>query len=184
MSRLDRVWGASPILLTGPASVIIQRSICLSGSLPKHAFSQKILGPSQIWFEGEENIPHAGRLKLLYSKPTRRFDLALNVDLLTEMPADIAFNYFRWFSQNVRLLLSINHSKNFFTVAQLAAFASPHEVLVRQACPAWTTYLEEVFVLRGPGPLPEAVRRVAFRTFVSLRARRHPSSRQTVAPSS
>lgn len=141
------------------------------GIVAQACFLGRALGPDALWFAGEENdLPSDGRIKLLYSTPDRRFDGALNVDSITEMPPTVAFDYFRWAADHVGCLLSINHGKNLFTVAQLAAFSAPNRVIVRRPCPVWDGYTEEAFLLNGSGAMPRILRLAAFETFlVALR---------------
>lgn len=136
------------------------------GIVAQACFLGRALGPDAVWFEGEHDVPPHGRIKLLYRPPDRRFDLALNVDSMTEMPAAVAFDYFRWVAAHAGCLLSINHDKNRFTAAQIAAFSTPNKVMVRRPCPVWDGYTEEAFLLNGPGILPRGSRLAAFETFV------------------
>jgi hypothetical protein len=139
------------------------------GIVAQACFLGRALGPDALWFAGEDDLSSVGRIKLLQSAPNRRFDLALNVDSITEMPAAAAFDYFRWAAAHVRYLLSINHDKNLFTVAQLAAFSAPKMIVSRRPCPVWDGYTEEAFLLNGLGILPPGSRGAAFETFVFAR---------------
>lgn len=136
------------------------------GIVAQACFLGRAVGPDALWFSDEDEIAPAGRIKLLHGAPDRQFDIALNVDSMTEMPTAVAFNYFRWAASHARHLLSINHSKNPFTVAQVAAFAAPNKVVWRRPCPAWDGYTEEVFKLNGLGHLPHGFRLLAFEKFV------------------
>lgn len=139
------------------------------GIVAQACFLGRALGPESIWFAGEHEITPDGRIKLLHSAPDRQFDIVLNVDSITEMPAGVAFNYFRWAAEHARCLLSINHVKNPFTVAQLATFSAPHKILVRHPCPIWEGYIEEAFILNGLGKLPPELRLTAFEMFLVAR---------------
>ena len=139
------------------------------GIVAQACFLGRALGPDALWFAGENDVPSEGRIKLLYSAPDRHFDIVLNVDSFTEMPAAIAFNYFRWAAGHARCLLSINHNMNPFTVAQLAAFSAPNQILVRHPCPVWSGYIEEAFLLNGVGPLPRQCRLATFEMFLLAR---------------
>jgi len=136
------------------------------GIVAQACFLGRALGPDALWFAGESDVPSEGRIKLLYSAPDRHFDIVLNVDSITEMPAAIAFDYFRWAAGHARCLLSINHDKNMFTVAQLAAFSTPNQVLVRRPCPVWDGYIEEAFLFNGVGTLPRHWRLAAFEMYL------------------
>lgn len=132
------------------------------GIVAQACFLGRALGPDTLWFAGEDKIIQDGRIKLFFSAPNRRFDFALNVDSITEMPSVVAFNYFRWVAGHARFLFSINHNKNRFTVAQLAVFSAPNQILVRHPCPVWDGYIEEAFLLNGLGTLPHNSRLAAF----------------------
>ena len=117
------------------------------GIVAQACFLGQALSPDALWFAGEDLIPQEGRIKLLYDAPDRHFDMALNVDSITEMPVAVAFDYFYWAAGHTRCLFSINHCQNPFTVAQLAAFSAPSEILVKAPCSVWDGYVEEAFLL-------------------------------------
>lgn len=139
------------------------------GIVAQACFLGRALGPDALWFAGEDDLSSDGRIKLLYCAPDRRFDLALNVDSITEMPTTVAFDYFRWAAAHASCLLSINHNKNLFTVAELAAFSTPNKIVTRRPCPVWDGYTEEVLLLSGPGMLPRGLRLATFGTLVFAR---------------
>jgi len=136
------------------------------GIVAQACFLGRALGPDALWFAGEDEVAPDGRIKLLYSAPDRRFDIVLNVDSITEMPAAVAFEYFRWAACHAHCLLSINHEKNRFTVAQLAAFSAPMQRIVQRTCPAWDGYMEDAFLLNRRDMLPGSLRLTAFQAFV------------------
>ena len=137
------------------------------GVVAQACFLGRALGPDALSFEGENEFSPDRRIKLFYSAPDRHFDVALNVDSITEMSPIVAFDYFRWIAGHTRLLLSINHDKNAFSVAQLAAFSVPHVVIARRTCPVWQGYTEEAFLLKGIGVLPQLWRLIAFKAFIT-----------------
>jgi hypothetical protein len=139
------------------------------GVVAQACFLGRALGPDSIWFAGEDEAAEQRRIKLFYEPPDCRFDAALNVDSITEMPAVVAFDYFRWAAEHVGLLLSINHQQNPFTVAQLAVFAAPYRSVMRRPCPTWDGYVEEAFTLAGLGELPRAWRLAAFKALLIAR---------------
>jgi len=136
------------------------------GIVAQACFLGRALSPDALWFAGEDEAASDGRIKLLYSVPDDRFDVVLNVDSITEMPAAVAFEYFRWAASHGRCLLSINHEKNRFTVTKLAAFSAPMQRIVRRPCPAWDGYVEEAFLLEQRDLLPGRLRLTAFQAFV------------------
>lgn len=137
------------------------------GIVAQACFLGRALSPDTIWFEGEAYAAGSQPcIKLLYTMPAQRFDAALNVDSMTEMPTRTAVDYFSWASQHVSFLLSINHGKNEFTVAQLATFAAPHSLIARQPCPNWDGYIEEVFSFTDRRARLHAWRAPSFDAFV------------------
>jgi hypothetical protein len=81
------------------------------------------LGPQAIWMIGDDPKDVPGRIRLLPSTrplPDEEcFDLALNVDSLTEMDHGSAVRYLEYVAGHARIFLSINHEANAFTLAQL-----------------------------------------------------------------
>lgn len=136
------------------------------GIVAQACFSGRALSPDALWFAGEDGVASHGRIKLLCSVPDRRFDIVLNVDSITEMPAAVAFDYFRWAGSHARCLLSINHEKNRFTVSQLATFSTSMQQIVHRPCPAWDGYIEEAFSLDRRDLLPGSLRLIAFQAFI------------------
>lgn len=138
------------------------------GIVAQACFLGQAVGPDALWFAGEAIALSLGRIKLLYSLPDRHFDIMLNVDSITEMPAAVAFNYFRWAESHARRLLSINHDKNRFTVSQLAAFSISAQTIAKRPCPAWPGYVEEAFLLGQQDILPGKLRLGAFEAFILI----------------
>ena len=136
------------------------------GIVAQACFLARALSPDSLWFAGEEPFLSSGKIKLHYHAPDFRFDVALNVDSITEMPASVAFDYIRWTAAHARLLLSINHDNNRFTVSQLATFSVPAQTIAKRPCPAWQGYMEEAFLLNQKDILPGRLRFAAFQTFI------------------
>ena len=85
-------------------------------------FLGRVLGEDSIALFGE--VPHdAGRVKLLppsaFLQSHRQYDLALNVDSMTEMARDTAQAYCDAIHARATTFLSINHEGLGFTVAEL-----------------------------------------------------------------
>jgi len=135
------------------------------GIAAQACFLGRALGPDALWLAGEDHIPQDGRIKLLYSVPERHFDIALNVDSITEMPAAVALDYFRWMAAHAAVFLSINHDLNEFSVANLAAGA---KVWVRRPCPVWHNYIEEVFLMK-PARTPRLLNLARLKASVAIR---------------
>lgn|GEM_PF-4109610 len=136
------------------------------GIVAQACFLARVVGPDALWFAGEAEATADGKIKLLYRAPEQRFDVALNVDSITEMPTATAFDYFRWAGLHARCLLSINHERNRFTVAQLAKFSIPATIIAKGPCPAWDGYSEEVFLPHESDLLPTRLRLAAFEACV------------------
>jgi hypothetical protein len=123
------------------------------GVVAQARFLGEAINPDAIWFEGENETPAEGRIKLRFSKPRGSFDVALNVDSLTEIPVMVALDYVKWLAHHAALFLSINHDKNLFTAAEVAAYSGAWHRRSSGACPVWRSYREEVFVPRKRGTL-------------------------------
>lgn len=146
------------------------------GIAAQACFLGRILGPDKLWFAGEAEQLARARIKLFSAggKPNGRYGVALNVDSMTEMPGPEAFRYACWLGQHARLLLSINHAHNLFTVAELMAFAgmkcrersAPLDV---DGYVPDLGYREEVYTLDDVGLA--SVRRQAFSFFLTARPR-------------
>lgn len=133
------------------------------GIAAQACFLGATLGPDCLWFEGESPAAAASKIKIHFSKPNRRFDVALNVDSMTEMPPSVAFDYVAWLADRCPLFISINHAMNLFTVAEVMRFAGCPRT-AQKKCPAppgGFSYDEEIFQLRRISAFPP--RQIAFR---------------------
>lgn len=111
-------------------------------------FLGRALGPDKLWFEGEDATSAKGRIKLFFSLPiSRRWEVAVNVDSMAEMPIGEAFSYARWLSPHVNMFFSINQ-KDAVQVSQIMTFAGTGECQLRRPCPAWAGYSEELYKVR------------------------------------
>ncbi len=118
------------------------------GVVAQACFLGAVLGADKIWLEGDEGSTD-GRIKLLSTKPKRQFDIALNVDSLTEMPPSVAADYAGWISQQALMFLSINHEHNLFNVADIGRTTFLAKDKWRIPYPMRDEYFEELFLLTG-----------------------------------
>jgi hypothetical protein len=89
-------------------------------------FLGRTLGDDQISLQGEERAAVNMRIpEWLPEAPP--VDIVINVDSFTEMSRGSAETYIQWAKENAKLLISINHEANPFTVRELmlAAGLSP-----------------------------------------------------------
>jgi len=86
-------------------------------------FLMRTLGEDQVQLHGEGGEPDPGKVKLLnpdsFLNASRRYDLIVNIDSLTEMDRPTAENYVEKIAASTGMLLSINHEANSFTVKEL-----------------------------------------------------------------
>jgi hypothetical protein len=115
------------------------------GVVAQACFLGVTLGPEALWFEGEDPSNRSGRIKILAGLPESDFEIALNVDSLTEIPVTVALDYMRSLAPHAGLFLSINHENNFFTAGEAAVYSGNWRRKSRRACPVWSGYVEEVF---------------------------------------
>ena len=125
------------------------------GMVAQACFLGATLGPERIWLPGDRPHFANGRVKLLFTGerlPDRTYDVALNVDSLTEMRWFTALRYVRWINQHAQVFLSINHDLNFFRVDEVARAGFDVLKCVQRTCPVRPGYVEEAYFLRGnPG---------------------------------
>lgn len=121
------------------------------GIVAQACFLGATLGPDLLWMIGDNPSMAPGRIRLLPSSRLdeiqQKFDIVLNVDLLTEKSSDVAAKYVTWIAKSADIFLSINHEANAFTTAELAsAHLSPGAKTARS--PYWMRqgYVEEIFV--------------------------------------
>lgn len=152
------------------------------GIVCQACFLGEALGPDKLWLQGDDDQPDAKRIKIVFSRPDRHFDIALNVDSMTEMPASAALSYLRWLSDHAGLFLSINHHNNSFGVDEVAALCGWHHI-ARRPAPCWegyaagATYIEEIFQCKKTKiPMPR-VRKLAFLSRTGVRQAFRRSSR-------
>ncbi|MBV9734815.1 MAG: putative sugar O-methyltransferase, partial [Acidisphaera sp.] len=110
-------------------------------------FLGRTLGPEHLKLYGEDG---AGSISIVppetFFKSRERFDVALNVDSLTEMARETAEAYFDEIDERSYVFLSINHEWNLFRVRDL--FTGRRHA--RHACMMRAGYAEEVVeTLRG-----------------------------------
>jgi hypothetical protein len=121
------------------------------GVVRQACFLGAVLGPDLLWFDGEDPAHRDGRISVLGAGnlPDRCFDLAINVDSMTEMSRSSAATYLRWMNGYTKMFLSINHENNAFTVGNLARSALNFNDRRKAPCPVRPGYVEEVFVIGG-----------------------------------
>jgi hypothetical protein len=107
-------------------------------------FLGRTLGEDSVCLFGEERSGIRVLPPVAFLDATDRFDLAINVDSLTEMAAETAEAYCRAIKARAGLFLSINHETNPFTVCQTCANVG---MPVIGRTPYWLRrgYVEEVF---------------------------------------
>ena len=107
-------------------------------------FLGRVMGPDAIGLFGENPAPIRILPPTVFFGSTDHYDLAINVDSLTEMSIDTAGAYCRALSSRADTFLSINHEYNPFTVRELYASLG-----IRSAArmPYWLRrgYVDEIF---------------------------------------
>jgi hypothetical protein len=114
-------------------------------------FLGRTLGPDALTLAGEET---GGPIRIYgpdwFQSSTERFDLALNVDSLTEMDLETALDYLRALAHCTRRFVSINHEQNEWRFADLLHIASVACTNLR--FPYWMRdgYTEDIVTFAGP----------------------------------
>lgn len=116
-------------------------------------FLSASLGEERVWMLGD-GPQKPGQIRLLppsHLDKAGPFDVVLNTDSLTEMAEDVAENYLTFAAAHSKMLISINHEANLFTVHDVSR---RHRALVCMArSPYWLRagYVEEIFVIKQRG---------------------------------
>lgn len=124
--------------------VIVDLPMTLVGQA---CFLAATCGEQAIWMIGDPWIERFERIRLLppqlLRKAGRRFSLVLNADSFTEMALPDAMDYILFAAHRSRILLSINHEANGFTVSNLLQQAGLTSDVSRH--PYWMRkgYIEE-----------------------------------------
>jgi hypothetical protein len=92
------------------------------GMVAQACFLGHAVGPENIWMDGDPEVGARNQVKLFSAArlPDSRFDVALNVDSMTEMSLTAALDYVEWINSHARLFVSMNHEINAFTVSDVA----------------------------------------------------------------
>jgi hypothetical protein len=117
-------------------------------------FLMRTMGEAQVVLQGEEGDGDPGKVKVLdpgsFLESSKRYDLVLNVDSLTEMDRATADRYWKRIQTATPLFLSINHERNPFTVKEVVD-ADPSRIAHVHRYPYGPRrgYVEEIVHLRS-----------------------------------
>lgn len=116
-------------------------------------FLSAALGEDAIWMlgDGPQKPDHIRLLPPAHLEKAGSFDIVLNTDSLTEMAQNVAENYLRFVVKHARLLISINHEANLFTVQEIGRKEANLVCVARS--PYWLRegYVEELFLVKRLG---------------------------------
>jgi len=154
-------------------------------------FLAAVLGEDAIWTLGDPPEEQAGRVRLV--PPTwlddnpERFDVALNVDSLTELRREEAERYFFDLQRRVRVLLSINHENNWVRVRDIARILKIDVPTIRSPCTMRHGYFDEIFLFSACTPVQYAsfllrMRWLALRPFSIVREMRWQKALAKLGP--
>jgi hypothetical protein len=117
------------------------------GTVAHARFLAETLGPDSIWMAGDVVPPPLNKIKIFSAAnlPDRQYDVALNIDSITEMSIKTALEYAGWINGHARLFISMNHERNLFTMTDLAKCGLTAKPLYRAPVPERSGYFEEVF---------------------------------------
>lgn len=120
------------------------------GTIAQACFLCRALSEDAIALPGEKARPGQIRLETpaWFSATDETFDIALNVDSMTEMAADVASAYTDRIIGSARVFISINHEINHFRVIDLPAL----KAFPSQRFPYWLRkgYAEEQYLIAKP----------------------------------
>ncbi len=118
-------------------------------SLAQGYFLGRTLGDDNICLFGEDYRPGAVRILPPACLSDVNADVVCNVDSLTEMDRSAADTYVKHALDTAKVLLSINHEVNKFTVNQVIKAHAPKIELMRYPAPMRAGYIEEIAFIRG-----------------------------------
>jgi hypothetical protein len=125
------------------------------GLVAQACFLGHAAGPENIWLDGDPEAGARNQIKLLSAArlPDGRFDVALNVDSMTEMSLAAALDYVAWINSHARLFVSMNHEINAFTISDVAERCLAGRRLERRRVPErGLYYFQETFrIEQKPG---------------------------------
>ena len=130
------------------------------GLVGQAAFLAGALGEEKVVLPGETGDGVKLRPPQWIRSTRETFDIALNVDSMTEMSAEYAREYIELVRYNCKIFLSINHEANDFAVRELADGMA----LSRHLYPLRDGYVEEFAVLQPSWPKTTGIfRRLRYR---------------------
>lgn len=118
------------------------------GMVAQACFLGHAVGPNSIWMDGDPERPERNQIKLLSEArlPDRQFDVALNIDSMTEMSLAAALDYMTWIERHARLFISLNHEINAFKISEVAKRSLAGRRIKRVRAPErGLYYFEEAF---------------------------------------
>lgn len=118
-------------------------------NLAQGYFLGRTLGPDKVCLFGEEYCPGAVRVLPPICLPDIKADLVVNVDSMTEMDRSSADTYVKHALDTAKVLLSINHEVNSFTVSEVIKTLAPNAELMRYPAPMRAGYIEEIVFIRN-----------------------------------
>jgi hypothetical protein len=112
-------------------------------------FLGRVLGPDAISLFGEDRPGIRVLPPVAFLNASDKYDIALNVDSLTEMAPGTAIDYCRAIGERADIFLSINHESNLRTARDICARLG---MSASSRTPYWlrSGYLDEVFMLSAP----------------------------------
>lgn len=146
-------------------------------------FIGRTLGPSHLVLFGEpDDVSRRDRVRVVGPKwlanTNETFDIALNIDSITEMDLNNAIDYFRLICAKAGTFISINHEVNLFSVADLPTLAGEPPKFNRY--PYWLRpgYVEEVAYIRDTTP-PDAASQFELKRLAGVISRQSSEIEQT-----
>jgi len=121
------------------------------GIVAQACFLGATLGEDKIWFSTEDTSP-VGKIRIVSFPWVRgrneHFDIALNVDSITEMSPLTAIEYGRWIKRTSNIFVSINRSYRRSGMGRIRALCFPLAKHSKKDFPLRSRYSEEVFQFR------------------------------------
>lgn len=111
-------------------------------------FLGRVLGEDKVSLFGEEPKQDAIRILPPAAIGEVACDMTVNVDSLTEMDRSVAEGYIGHALDRSKVLFSINHEVNSFTVNEIIRSKRPDAKVLRNGSPVRAGYMEEIVFIR------------------------------------
>ena len=115
-------------------------------------FLAATLGDEVIWLDGEDSAASQNKIRLYcphtFFSLEEKYDVALNIDSITEMPLEQGCEYFAYLAHHSSIVYSMNHESNPDRTLDIAKLAKIPILPIRFASVIRRGYVEELYFFK------------------------------------